>query len=161
MQSLRTTIITTLSNCLLTLLLLSCSSEGTLLHHFVSLDGEEWAQRDSISFRIDSVAEGGAYSTTLQFRSNANYPYRNISIVMRQQVRHSGKSVSKTINYDIVDSNGKRNGDGLTYKTHEIPFCTMNIQQGDTVDVVIRHNMKDNILPGIADVGVLIEQSED
>jgi hypothetical protein len=34
----------------------------------------------------------------------------------------------------------------------------MDIQQGDTVDISIRHNMQDNILPGITDVGVLIEK---
>ena len=62
---------------------------------------------------------------------------------------------------DIVDESGKNNGEGITYFTHRVPFCTMDIPEGDTVDIFIRHNMQDNILPGIADIGVLVERIEE
>ena len=140
--------------------LVSCRSQGTLLHEFAAIDGEEWDIKDSLHFEIDSVASSGKCETTLEFRTNANYPYRNISIVMTQALRKENRRITKTIAYDIVDESGKNNGEGITYLTHRIPFCTMEIQEGDTVDIFIRHNMQDNILPGIADVGVLVEKIE-
>ena len=141
-------------------LLISCRSQRTLLHEFAAIDGEEWNIIDSLHFEIDSVTTGGNCETTLEFRTNANYPYRNISILMTQSLRNKNKDITKTLAYDIVDESGKNNGEGITYLTHRIPFCTMEIQEGDTVDIFIRHNMQDNILPGIADVGVLVEKIE-
>ena len=141
-------------------LLISCRSQRTLLHEFAAIDGEEWNIIDSLHFEIDSVTTSGNCETTLEFRTNANYPYRNISISMTQSLRNKNKDITKTLAYDIVDESGKNNGEGITYLTHRIPFCTMNIQEGDTVDIFIRHNMQDNILPGIADVGVLVEKIE-
>ena len=141
-------------------LLISCRSQRTLLHEFAAIDGEEWNIIDSLHFEIDSVTTSGNCETTLEFRTNANYPYRNISILMTQSLRNKNKDITKTLAYDIVDESGKNNGEGITYLTHRIPFCTMEIQEGDTVDIFIRHNMQDNILPGIADVGVLVEKTE-
>ena len=141
-------------------LLISCRSHRTLLHEFAAIDGEEWNIIDSLHFEIDSVTTSGNCETTLEFRTNANYPYRNISILMTQSLRNKNKDITKTLAYDIVDESGKNNGEGITYLTHRIPFCTMEIQEGDTVDIFIRHNMQDNILPGIADVGVLVEKNE-
>ena len=141
-------------------LLISCRSQRTLLHEFAAIDGEEWNIIDSLHFEIDSVTTCGNCETTLEFRTNANYPYRNISILMTQSLRNKNKDITKTLAYDIVDESGKNNGEGITYLTHRIPFCTMEIQEGDTVDIFIRHNMQDNILPGIADVGVLVEKNE-
>ena len=141
-------------------LLISCRSQRTLLHEFAAIDGEEWNIIDSLHFEIDSVTTSGNCETTLEFRTNANYPYRNISILMTQSLRNKNKDITKTLAYDIVDESGKNNGEGITYLTHRIPFCTMEIQEGDTVDIFIRHNMQDNILPGIADVGVLVEKIE-
>jgi gliding motility-associated lipoprotein GldH len=141
-------------------LLISCRSQRTLLHEFAAIDGEEWNIIDSLHFEIDSVTTSGNCETTLEFRTNANYPYRNISILMTQSLRNKNKDITKALAYDIVDESGKNNGEGITYLTHRIPFCTMEIQEGDTVDIFIRHNMQDNILPGIADVGVLVEKNE-
>ena len=141
-------------------LLISCRSQRTLLHEFAAIDGEEWNIIDSLHFEIDSVTTSGNCETTLEFRTNANYPYRNISILMTQSLRNKNKDITKALAYDIVDESGKNNGEGITYLTHRIPFCTMEIQEGDTVDIFIRHNMQDNILPGIADVGVLVEKIE-
>lgn len=139
-------------------LLLSCQNPNVLLHEFDAVDSENWNISDAKHFEIDSVPASGHYETTLEFRTNANYPYRNISIQMTQSLRNRNKDITKTLAYDIVDKNGKNNGEGITYFTHQLPFCTMDIQQGDTVDISIRHNMQDNILPGITDVGVLIEK---
>jgi gliding motility-associated lipoprotein GldH len=140
--------------------MVSCRSQKTLLHEFTAIDGEEWNLGDSLHFEIDSVRNGGRCETTLEFRTNANYPYRNISIVMEQSIRNENKRIRKTLAYDIVDASGRNNGEGITYFTHRVPFCTSDIQTGDTVDIFIRHNMKDDTLPGIADIGVLVENIE-
>ncbi len=138
-------------------LLISCIDQDILLHEYSAIDNEEWNINDSLHFEVDSVMHSGKYETTLELRTNAKYPYRNISIVMTQSLRNGNNIISKTLNYDIVDAQGNKNGEGITYLTHRIPFCTMDLQNGDTIDITIKHNMQDNILPGITDVGVLIE----
>lgn len=145
----------------LALAMASCGNQKTLMHEFYAIDAEEWNISDSLHFEIDSVTSGGRCETTLEFRTNSNYPYRNISIVMAMALRNENRRIIKTLAYDFVDASGRKNGEGITYLTHRVPFCTTDIQTGDTVDIFIRHNMQDNILPGIADVGVLVEKIED
>ncbi len=141
----------------ISILIISCGKHKTLFHEYKAIDNEEWRYDDSLHFEIDSAIINGNLNTILEFRTNAKYPYRNISIVMEQSLRNGSQNIKKTIAYDVIDNNGKKNGEGITYMTHQIPFCTMNIKTGDTIDIHIKHNMKDNMLPGIADVGVLIE----
>ncbi len=137
--------------------LISCVDQDTLLHEYSAIDDEEWNINDSLHFEVDSAAHSGKFETILELRTNAKYPYRNISIVMTQLLRNGNKKISKTLNYDIIDAKGNKNGEGITYLTHRIPFCTMNIDEGDTLDIFVKHNMQDNILPGITDIGVHIE----
>ena len=75
-------------------LLISCRSQRTLLHEFAAIDGEEWNIKDSLHFEIDSVTTSGNCETTLEFRTNANYPYRNISILMTQSLRNKNKDIT-------------------------------------------------------------------
>ncbi len=146
---------------LLIILFISCGNRNTLFHEYVAINNEEWYYDDSLHFEIDSVVTGGNLTTILEFRANAKYPYRNISIVMEQSLRNGNKHTQKTIAYEIIDSKGRKNGEGITYITHQVPFCTMNVNTGDTIDINIKHNMQDNMLPGITDVGVLIENNDD
>jgi len=140
------------------MLFISCVNSNTLFHEYTAIHNEEWYYDDSLHFEIDSVVTGGNLTTILEFRTSAKYPYRNISIVMEQSLRNGNKHTQKTIAYEIIDSKGRKNGEGITYMTHQIPFCTMNVNTGDTIDINIKHNMQDNMLPGITDVGVLIEK---
>lgn len=146
---------------LLIILFISCRNRNTLFHEYVAINNEEWNYDDSLHFEIDSVVTSGNLTTILEFRTSAKYPYRNISIVMEQSLRNGNKHTQKTIAYEIIDSKGRKNGEGITYMTHQIPFCTMNVNTGDTIDINIKHNMQDNILPGITDVGVLVEKIDD
>ena len=143
---------------LLIILFISCGNRNTLFHEYVAINNEEWNYDDSLHFEIDSVVTSGNLTTILEFRTSAKYPYRNISIVMEQSLRNGNKHTQKTIAYEIIDSKGGKNGEGITYMTHQIPFCTMNVNTGDTIDINIKHNMQDNMLPGITDVGVLVEK---
>ena len=142
-------------------LFISCGNHNTMFHEYVAIDNEEWYYNDSLHFEIDSVEISGNLTTILEFRTSAKYPYRNISIVMEQSLRNGNKRIQKTVAYDIIDSKGRKNGEGITYMTHQVPFCTMNVNTGDTIDINIKHNMQDNILPGITDVGVLVEKIDD
>ena len=136
---------------------ISCGNRNTIFHEYIAIDNEKWYYVDSLHFEVDSVEVSGNLATILEFRTSAKYPYRNISIAMEQSLRNGNRHIKKIVSYEIIDSKGRKNGEGITYITHQIPFCTMNVNTGDTIDVHIKHNMQDNMLPGITDVGVLIE----
>ena len=63
---------------------------------------------------------------------------------------------SDTLSCKLVDADGTVQGEGVSFYQYRFHLCNMKLTQGDSLRVSIRHNMKREILPGIADVGVTL-----
>lgn len=89
-------------------------------------------------------------------RSTAEYPYRNISMRVFEEVRPSSKLFIRRMDFNIVNENGTQTGNGINYFTNEIPIGTLELHPGDTLMIKVGHNMRNETLHGIEDLGIKV-----
>lgn len=133
----------------------SCSA-GTAYHHFEHTAEDGWDKRDTFFFNIDTILRAGNYVTTLCIRTDATYPYRNLSVRATQIVKPRNIISTHTIDFNIIQENGTHNGNGITFYTYEMPLGTLSLHPGDSLLVKVAHNMRRELMPGITDVGLRV-----
>ena len=61
--------------------------------------------------------------------------------------------------FSLVDRRGRRQGTGgISYFQYQQQLRDMRVKAGDSLVVYVRHYMKREMLPGISDVGILLQQ---
>lgn len=134
-----------------------CTSD-VAYHQYQKIDDDGWNRRDTLVFKVDSLHQRGNYATYVCLRTNPDFPYRFLSIVAELTVMPSGKTEHETIRCEIVNDEGVQNGVGIAYHTYEIPTFTGTYGDGDSLRIVMRHNMTREYMPGIMDVGVKVSR---
>jgi gliding motility-associated lipoprotein GldH len=141
-------------------LLTSCYDEGTYYHHYESVNGDAWNQRDTLFFDLDTLWEDASLSLSVGLRSNTLYPYPLLALEAQTQVLDGTDaqrvlySKKDTLNVEMYDEKGHSLHDGLSFQQTEIPLCTFRMHKGHICRVSIRHIMRREEIPGIKDVGV-------
>lgn len=148
--------------------LLSSCNDGVAYHHYERIADEGWDVRDTVAFQIDSIMQDGSYNSAVCIRTNAQYPYRNLSLMVYQTIFHKndslptftkGRTILATIPVEIKQEDGIATGQGVTYFTYEVPYMTSSLQQGDSLSIVVRHHMRREVLPGITDIGIKLTKN--
>ena len=116
-----------------------------------------WEKNDTLSFEVQPLADGGTYEVSLGLRINDSYPFTGLTLIVEQHVFPSGTVQTDTVSCKLTDRHGNTDGYGISYYQYSFPVADIRLQQGDSVLVKVRHDMKREILPGISDVGVCIE----
>lgn len=140
-------------------LLCACSTVPAY-HHYEHVAEEGWDKRDTMVFSVDTIVRPGRYVTTLCVRTDATYPYRNLSVRVVRQSGPSGGAVTRRVDFDITRENGTRNGNGITYYTYEKTIDTLELRPGDSLAVKVAHNMRGETVTGVTDVGVKVALEE-
>lgn len=140
-------------------LLASCAMD-TVYYHFQQIAEEGWDKRDTLLFRIDTLLQEGDYDATLCLRTDAAYPYRNLSVKTVLTVRPRNASDARRMDFCIVNPDGTANGDGITFRSHEKDICTIHLAPGDSLTVKVAHNMRKETMPGVRDVGIKITRKQ-
>lgn len=138
-------------------LFMSCTT-STLYHHYEHTADGGWDKRDTLIFKTDTVIHAGEYTTTLCIRTDATYPYRNLSVRATQILEPGGHLSTHTIDMDIRQKNGTQAADGITYYTYEAPIGRVTLRPGDSLTVKVAHNMRRETMPGVTDVGVKVTE---
>lgn len=133
----------------------SCAND-VAYHHYEHIAQDGWDKRDTITFTVDTIRQAGRYMTTLCMRSTAKYPYRNISMRVFEEVRPSCKQFIHRMDFNIVNENGTQTGNGINYFTNEIPIGSLYLHPGDILMIKIGHNMRNETLHGIEDLGIKV-----
>lgn len=142
------------------LLVMLCSCDGrTLYSHYESTDINGWERGDTLSFEDIVVKATGDYKEEIGLRINDSYPFRNLFLVVEQRVRPMHAVHIDTLSCRLIDKDGRVRGRGLSYYQYNFHLTTLHLNAGDTVDIRVRHHMKREILPGIANVGMRLEKN--
>ncbi|MBO5233066.1 MAG: gliding motility lipoprotein GldH [Prevotella sp.] len=136
-------------------LFMSCTTD-TVYHHFERTAEGGWDKRDTFFFKIDTVISAGRYATTLCIRTDADYPYRNLSVRTVQVVKPGNGVSTHTLNLNIRQESGIPAGDGITLYNYEVPVGTLTLRPGDSLTVKVAHNMRRETMPGVTDVGLKV-----
>lgn len=151
------------SDCLLLLLsmfaLMGC--DGTVYHHFTSMEGAEWCAGDTLSYLYegDDFLRGDSSCSmqlSVQLRSNSSFKYKGLW-VRAESYALSGDSLLSvdTLFCRVYDENGRHIGStaGLLFQ-NESNVAMVDASPGDTVEVRVTHIMPDAVLQGVCDVGI-------
>lgn len=117
-----------------------------------------WEKNDTLTFITAPMDTSGVYATTLGLRTNSAYPFTAITLIVEQRAMPAGTLRTDTLNCQLTDERGTPTGKGTNYYQYEFPVGKMTLHAGDSLHINVRHDMKREILPGIANVGICIER---
>lgn len=138
---------------LLVVLLTACNEKKVYdTFHHTPLAG--WEKNDTLSFDVPGLKQGGNYLSALSLRINNAYPFMGLTLIVEQTVYPSHVVYTDTLDCELIGKNGVAKGKGISYYQYSFDVGTVNLQQGDSLHVNVRHDMKREILPGISNVGL-------
>ena len=58
----------------------------------------------------------------------------------------------------VINKDGVTTGQGISYHQYNFPINLYHFNENDSIHIMIRHDMKREILPGISDIGIKLEK---
>ena len=138
------------------LALASCNRK-TVYYHYEHAPVSGWEKTDVLDFYIPSVS-AGTYREELGLRIDKSFPFMGLCLVIKQTILPSGYVHSDTLNCSLIDEEGNNKGPGLSYYQYNFHVNTLQLQDGDSLHITVKHNMKREIMPGISDVGIRLDK---
>ncbi len=136
---------------------LSCSSNVVYASYEHSpLSG--WERNDTLVFNVPAVTVPSTYRQRIGLRMTGSFPFTSLSLIVEQRIYPSGKVVADTLKCPVTDERGNFLGDGISAFQYSFELREMALNAGDSLHVTVRHNMKREILPGVSDVGLIMER---
>lgn len=165
----RRSVITTLY---LSILIASASCTGNKVYdHYEHTPIIGWNKADTLFFTVQPLNVGGRYVTELGLRINESYPFQNLTLIVEQTVIKKNIGDNKipnsklkdqkyidTLTCTLFDNKGAVKGQGISYYQYHFRVSELNLHQEDSIHITVRHDMKREIMPGIADVGISISR---
>ncbi len=139
------------------LALASCNRK-TIYTHYNHTPIEGWEASDTLLFAVGPVTEAAVYSETVGLRTCSRYPFKELTLVVDQQIMPTGTLLSDTLRCRLTDEEGTPLTRGFNFYESTFPLRTVSLAHGDSVTLSIHHYMKREILPGIADIGVTVSR---
>ena len=143
------------------ILFITGCQRNIIFHLYQTFTSEGWKKNTEIIFSPDTIKETSLCKVSIEFRNKINYPYKDLWLVISQNVENPNHLVSDTLHYSLTDSKGNYKGKGVgdLYEL-SFPYKTMLFKKGVKTTFKIKHIMKDNFIYGINDVGIRIEYDE-
>ncbi len=129
---------------------------------FRSTPSGVWTSADTLTFNVDTLRRGGRYALTLCLRAPASqpFPYHHLWLEARLGNLVADTARRDTLHLALVAPNGRSLGRGIAVHQYEIPFDTLQLLPGASGRISLRHIMRRDSLPGISEVGVVLQELE-
>lgn len=118
----------------------------------------QWKKNNAQTFSFDINDAQNLKIMMFVVRNNNNYPYSNLRLIA--SVEHNKKKISTdTLNYILAKPNGEWIGTGFG-DTKEIVFqykLNYKFPENGKYSVKVVQAMRKNVLPGIEDIGIKIQ----
>ncbi len=118
----------------------------------------QWKKNNAQTFSFDINDAQNLKNMMFVVRNNNNYPYSNLRLIA--SVEHNKKKISTdTLNYVLAKPNGEWIGTGFG-DTKEIVFqykLNYKFPKNGKYSVKVVQAMRRNVLPGIEDIGIKIQ----
>ena len=126
----------------------------TVYHHYEHMPSNGWEKNDTIKFSIGPVKLAGSYYEDVELRTDGDFPFQGLTLIIKETVYPKGETTEQALNCNLVDERGEISGSGVNYFQYRFPHRDLQLNEGDSVEISITHNMKREILPGVADLGI-------
>lgn len=117
---------------------------------------EGWEKNDTLFFDVPCMRSSGRYRLEVGMRTNGSFPFTGLSIVVEQTVIPGYKTFTDTLKCRLSDDKGNFLGQGISCFQYNFILSDINLHEGDSLHVRVRHIMKREILPGISDIGLKV-----
>ena len=136
------------------LLALSACNRKLVYDRYASTPISGWEKNDTLSFDIRPVSGTDTYYMWLGLRTSEAYPFTAVTLIVEQHIYPKDTIVNDTVKCQITDRHGNASGSGVNFHQYRFPVNSLQLQDGDSIHIRVRHDMKREILPGISDVGI-------
>lgn len=123
--------------------------------------GNSWKKNDSKSLDFDIKDSQGPKNLVFVIRNNNDYPYSNLRLIAKIE---EGKKIisTDTLNYVLAKPNGEWIGTGFGDTKESLFQYKLNYKfpQNGNYSVKVVQAMRRNVLPGIEDIGIKIQNSK-
>lgn len=136
--------------------LISCQNEDEKV--VMNEVGNQWKKNNTQTFDFDVNDAQNQKNIMFVVRNNNDYPYSNLRLIA--SLEYNKKNVSKdTLNFVLAKPNGEWIGTGFG-DTKEIVFqykLNYKFPQNGKYSIKVVQAMRKDILPGIEDLGIKIQ----
>lgn len=143
--------------------LVSCTGSKAY-DHYEHTPIAGWDKVDTLSYCVPALQGSGRYATTLGLRITDTFPFQSLTLIVEQTVFHKPQtsnlkpqSSTDTLSCTLFDRKGTAKGQGIGFYQYHFHVSEMFLHQGDSLHITVRHNMKREIMPGISDVGIILD----
>ena len=138
---------------------LSCSRSRPVMEHtYRSLPTEGWSTYEPMNFFMDTLREDGWYNLRIGIRLTEDFPYRSVWLQVSQTWNDSMPVRLDTVVCRLTDSDGDFSGSGLSVYQYEFPIGHFFLKKGAAGRIMVRHLMRREMLPGVSDIGILLDE---
>lgn len=153
MGSLRETIRTLLAAATVCLALSACT-DGVVFDTYRHVHLAGWDKADTLFYDVPPMRKAGHYVQTVNMRVNDSFLFTGVTLVIDRTVEPEHRTYSDTLKCQLADNKGNTLGQGVNYYHSEFTVSEFDLAEGDSLHIGVRHIMKRETLPGIADIGL-------
>ena len=140
------------------LLVLSACNRKLVYDRYLSTPISGWEKNDTLSYDIRPVSGTDTYDMWLGLRTSEAYPFTAITLIVEQHIYPKDTIVNDTVNCKLTDRHGNASGTGVNFHQYRFPVTELQLQDGDSIHIRVRHDMKREILTGIRDIGISLRR---
>ncbi len=139
----------------------ACDRQQTVYHAFQSIPEEGWKRQDTLFFNAIVPDSQTYYKLTIEIRNRNIYPYQNINLSVCCEGPEGQKPQVDTLEAVLADKEGIWTGNGWG-GLYQSAFSAGSIKIEKSGDYLFKvaYTLPDDILPGINDIGIKLQQSE-
>ena len=126
----------------------------TIYHHYEHTPLAGWEKNDTLVYQLPAAKERAVVQRDVELRVSADYPFRSLHLIVEQIIYPSRHTRLDTLECELVTPEGEMLGNGVSLYQYWFRLPDISLNEGDSLCIGIRHDMKREILPGIADVGL-------
>lgn len=138
--------------------MMSCNRK-TVYAHYEPTPMAGWENSDTLTFTTNPMETDGNYKEEIGVRISGAYPFTKLCLIIDQTIMPAGITLSDTLFCRLFSDDGTVKGRGVSRYQYRFHLTDIRLNQGDSLCVSIRHNMRREILPGISDIGVSLERN--
>jgi len=139
--------------------------ETACVHHetfleYKTLPPQGWNKDSVLTFQVNITDTSSLYNVYINIRNRGEYPYQNLWLFLNIQPPHSTLPIKDTIECYLADIHGKWLGSGVG-NVFEMPVLYKQnecFKQSGTYTFQIIQGMRNEVLPGISNVGLKVEK---
>jgi gliding motility-associated lipoprotein GldH len=143
------------------LTLLSCS-RSHVYEKYEPVKQNEWKYNEAISFPVEIKDDNKLYNIYVSVRHGEEYPFSNLWVQLL--VKKPGNiEENKRFSLSLAEQDGRWFGTRLGSIYDISPFLVLKnypVPKKGLYNFILRHAMRQDIVPGIMDVGIRVEEAK-